>query len=46
MAAAKAAGRAVMAAQDQVDAAKHAALEQQSIAAAKEAAAAHAAHRR
>ncbi|KAI5633392.1 receptor family ligand binding region domain-containing protein [Phthorimaea operculella] len=45
VAAAKAAARAVMAAQEQVAAAKHAALEQQSIASAKESAAALAAHK-
>lgn len=46
VAAAKAAAAAVMAAQHEVAAAKHAALEQQGIASAKEAAAAHAAHKR
>lgn len=46
VAAAKSAARAVMAAQEQVAAAKNAALQQQSIASTKEAAAAHAAHKR
>nr|XP_049693346.1 uncharacterized protein LOC110377228 [Helicoverpa armigera] len=46
VAAAKAAATAVMAAQHEVAAAKHAALEQQSVASAKEAAAARAAHKR